>query len=93
MSDGGIKTGVIYSQEIETPKSYKIVAVRKDEKGTIHAYKLDSGDVITVDQAIAMCQMGQLEGVITGNSKNDTPFIRGVADGDRSNNLDNLPEF
>ena len=93
MSSNEIKTGVIYSQPIETPQSYKIVAVRKDSNGTIEAYKLDNDAVISVEEAVAMCQMGQLEGVRVGVSRADTRFIRGVGDGDPSNNLDNLPHF
>lgn len=93
MQNDEFKNGVVYSQEIETPETFKIVAVRKDDVGKIIAYKLDNDEVIGVEQAIAMCEIGQLEGYRVGVSRADTRFIRGVGDGDPSNNLDNLPEF
>lgn len=86
------KTGVIYSQEIEPQTQHKVVAVRKDDQNII-AYKLEDGTVLDVAGAVTMCQNGQLEGVRVGVSRAGTEFIRGVADGDDSNNLDNLPRF
>lgn len=93
MSNDELKSGVVYSQPIETPQTFKIVAVRKDDVGKIIAYKLDNNEIIDVEQAIAMCEIGQLEGYRVGVSRADTRFIRGVGDGDPSNNLDNLPGF
>jgi len=40
MQNDEFKNGVVYSQEIETPETFKIVAVRKDDVGKIIAYKL-----------------------------------------------------
>lgn len=70
-----------------------IVAVRKNEDGDNVEFKLDTGDIISVESAIAMCEAGELPGYNVGTSKAGTKFIRGNADGDESNNLDSLPTF
>ena len=70
-----------------------IVAVRKDENGDNIEFKLDTGDVIDMESAIAMCEAGELPGYNVGTSKTGTKFIRGNADGDEGNNLDALPTF
>lgn len=73
----------------------KIIAVKK---GTIDshevniAFKLDNGEILDVEQAYQYAEDGKLEGVVAAD-RNGTKYIRGVNDGDDSNNLDNLPTF
>ncbi|ASW43577.1 hypothetical protein BEN51_08800 [Clostridium isatidis] len=71
----------------------KITAVKKDSNGTITEYKLDNGTVINQEQAIQMAENHQLEGCNVGTARNGKKYIRSNADGDESNNLDQLPTF
>lgn len=71
----------------------KIVAVKKDEKGTIHMYKLDNGQVITQQDAVQMVQNKEIDNCNISTARNGTHSIRSNNDGDPSNNLDNLPSF
>lgn len=70
-----------------------IVAVRKDENGDNVEFKLDNGKVVGVNEAIKMCESGELPNYNVGTSKSGSHYIRGNADGDTSNNLDSLPTF
>lgn len=71
----------------------KIVAVRKNEQGDNEEFKLDNGSVIGMSEAIEMCNNGELPDYNVGTSRSGSQFIRGNADGDASNNLDNMPSF
>lgn len=70
-----------------------IIAVKKDETGDNKEFKLDDNRVVSLSEAIKMCENGELENYNVGTSKSGTKFIRGNADGDASNNLDQLPTF
>ena len=71
----------------------KIIAVQKDEKGTIQQYKLDNNQVVDVNQAIQMVKNNEIENCNVFTTKNGSEAIRSNNDGDESNNLDNLPTF
>lgn len=71
----------------------KIIAVQKDEHGTIQQYKLDNGTVVGVDQAIQMVSNEEIENCNVFKTKSGSQAIRSNNDGDPSNNLDNLPTF
>ncbi|NLL29611.1 MAG: DUF3892 domain-containing protein [Clostridiales bacterium] len=71
----------------------KVVAVKKDGNGTITEYKLDNGNIINQEQAIQMAEAKELEGCNVGTARNGKRYIRSNADGDESNNLDQLPTF
>jgi Protein of unknown function (DUF3892) len=71
----------------------KVTAVRKDGNGTITEYKLDNGTIINQEQAITMAETHELEGYNVGTARNGKKYIRSNADGDESNNLDQLPMF
>lgn len=70
-----------------------IVAVRKDENGDNKEFKLEDGKVVSLDVAINMCERGELPDYNVGTSKSGSKFIRGNADGESSNNLDQMPTF
>ena len=70
-----------------------IVAVKRNSDGDNEQFKLDDGQIIDLNLAIQMCKDGQLEGFNVGTSKSGTEYIRGNADGESSNNLDNMPTF
>lgn len=72
----------------------KIVAVRKDKSnGNLIAFKLDNNQELSYDDCYRRIEAGEIEGVYATTGKEGVPVIRGVADGDTSNNLSNLPEF
>lgn len=73
-------------------ETHKIVAVRRNDRELV-AYKLDDGTVIDKATAVQMCEAGQLPDYRVGVSRDDEEFIRGVGDGDESNNLRNMPGF
>lgn len=72
-----------------------VVAVRRDDSGNISELKLSSGNVVQINEAINMAKNGDLPGYNVGRTRGDNPhdILRGNADGDSSNNLDNLPTF
>lgn len=70
----------------------KIIAVNKDENGTIMAVKTDAGQVYRIDQAVQQAKMGNIAGVQV-ISRDGREYLRSYQDGDSQNNLDNLPVF
>lgn len=71
----------------------KIVATRKDSNGKIMEVKLDDNREMSIDEAIDLCISKDIEGVVVNYSKFGDAYLRGVGDGDVTNNLDNLPLF
>jgi hypothetical protein len=71
----------------------KIVAVKKDDNGTIEQYKLDNNQVVNVNEAIEMVKQNQIENCNVFTTKSGSEAIRSNRDEDKSNNLDNLPSF
>ncbi|MFD2639879.1 DUF3892 domain-containing protein [Piscibacillus salipiscarius] len=69
------------------------VAVRKDQDGDITHFKTSSGRELDYQQALNEIQNGTISGVNIGEARNGRPVIRGNADGDPTNNLDNLETF
>lgn len=73
----------------------KIVAVKKgqvDGHEVNVAFKLDNGEILDVEKAYSYAKDGKLDGV-AGVEREGSKYVRGVNDGDDSNNLDNLPTF
>lgn len=70
-----------------------IVAVRKDDSGTILEYQLGDGTVISHEEAVDLVEAGELDGYNVATARNGLKSIRSNPDGDSSNNLDNLPAF
>ena len=70
----------------------RIVAVRKDEKGTITNYKLDDGSVIDKQTACGKVNSGEIEGCATFTTRDGDEAIRSNR-GQEDYSLDNLPTF
>lgn len=71
----------------------EIVAVKKNEDGDNIEFKLDNEQVVSLEEAINMCENGELPNYNVGTSKSGTKYIRGNADGDKGNNLDSMETF
>ncbi len=71
----------------------QIVAVRKNGEGDIVELKLSSGEVVDYKLAQQMAQNGELENVNVFTGRDGEPHLRSNADGDPTNNLDQLPTF
>ncbi len=71
----------------------KIAFVRKNADGDITAVKLAGGTVLEYDEAVEMARQNKIAGATVGRARNGRPVLKGVADGDPANNLDNLPCF
>ena len=73
----------------------KIVEIHKDESGEIQLVKLDDGRIMSRIDAAIKVQTGELflPDIISAESKEGEPYLRSKPDGDRTNNLQNLPEI
>jgi hypothetical protein len=69
------------------------VAVQKNHEGNIINFKTSSGRVLSYRKALMEVENGVIAGVNIFTGKDGEPYIRGNADEDVSNNLDNLPTF
>ncbi|MCT2197530.1 DUF3892 domain-containing protein [Paenibacillus sp. p3-SID1389] len=69
------------------------IAVRKNGDGNLVAFKMSSGRVLDYQQALQEVKAGAIAGVNVFKGRDGEMYIRGDADGDPSNNLDNLPSF
>lgn len=69
------------------------IAVKKNGDGDITAFQTSSGRVLDYEQALAEVKAGNIQGVNAFKGRDGETYIRGDADGDPSNNLDNLPTF
>ena len=78
----------------QKPKEYPhhVVAVRKNEEGNLIAFKLEDGTELNFDDCWQAIHDGQLH-LIATKGKDGAPVIRSYGDGDRENNLSNLPIF
>lgn len=68
-------------------------AVQKNGDGDITSFQTSSGRVLQYEQAKQEVQNGTIQGVNVFKGRDGDMYIRGDADGDPSNNLDNLPTF
>ena len=75
-------------QERET-----FVAVQKNGEGDITAFKTSSGRELSYYEAIQEVENGAIAGANAFKGKDGDIYLRGDADGDPSNNLDNLDTF
>lgn len=69
------------------------VAVQKNGDGDITAFQTSGGRELDYAQALQEVQNGNIQGVNAFKGRDGETYIRGDADGDPSNNLDNLPTF
>ncbi|MFD0587978.1 DUF3892 domain-containing protein [Paenibacillus sp. GCM10027627] len=70
-----------------------IVAVQKNGDGDLTAFKTSSGRELDYAAALQEVQAGRLAGVNAFKGRDGETYIRGDADGDPTNNLDQLPLF
>jgi hypothetical protein len=70
-----------------------MIAVQKNNEGDILAFKTSAGRVLNYEQALQEIKGGYISGVNVFRGRDDENYIRSNADGDLSNNLDNLPTF
>ncbi|EJW17460.1 DUF3892 domain-containing protein [Paenibacillus alvei] len=69
------------------------VAVQKNGDGDLTAFQTSAGRILNYEQALQAVQNGEIAGVNAFKGRDGGTYIRGDADGDPSNNLDNLPSF
>lgn len=70
----------------------KIVAVRKNSDGSIGEYKLDTGEVLNVEDAVLKTNLGEIDGCSTFTTRDGHESIRSDR-GQYNYSLSNLPEF
>ncbi|EPY08771.1 hypothetical protein AZ66_27630 [Paenibacillus sp. E194] len=70
-----------------------IVAVQKNGDGDLTAFQTNAGRILNYEQALQAVQNGEIAGVNAFKGRDGGTYLRGDADGDPSNNLDNLPTF
>ncbi|WJH37464.1 DUF3892 domain-containing protein [Paenibacillus aurantius] len=75
------------------PDRTQVKAVRKNGDGDIVELLLESGQVVNYKEAQAMAKNGQIEHVNVFKGRDGDEHLRSDADGDPTNNLDNLPTF
>lgn len=70
----------------------KVVAIRKDETGSIALYKLNDGTVLNRKEICSEALRGNIEGVSTFTTRNGGDAVRSDR-GQYDYSLSNLPEF
>ncbi|QST02815.1 DUF3892 domain-containing protein (plasmid) [Pontibacillus sp. ALD_SL1] len=70
-----------------------IKAVQKNSEGDITAVQTASGRELSIEEAIAETESGNLKGVNTGGTRNGHKTLRSNPDDTTENNLDHLPTF
>ena len=78
--------------DFSKPQNKDIVAVHKLH-GNIQQVKFNTGEIVSIEDAIKMAEQGLINNVNTGETRNHKKTLRSNPDGDTSNNLDNLPTF
>ncbi|HSQ33665.1 MAG TPA: DUF3892 domain-containing protein [Peptostreptococcaceae bacterium] len=71
----------------------KIINVRKNQQGDITDVMLQDGNVYAIENAIMLAKDHLIEGVNVGKAKNGREYLRSNPNGDKNDNLDNVPTF
>lgn len=71
----------------------QITAVRKNGDGDLTSFQTSTGRILDYSQALNEIEAGSIAGVNVFKAKDGSKRIRGDADGDPTNNLDQLPLF
>lgn len=87
------QAGMSMLQQVSADRRETFTAVRKNGDGDITAFRTSAGRVLDYGQALREVQSGKIAGVNAFKGRDGETYIRGDADGDPSNNLDNLPTF
>ncbi|MGO0061411.1 DUF3892 domain-containing protein [Brevibacillus fluminis] len=70
-----------------------VVAVRKNGDGDIIQLRLSNGNEVDYMVAQRLAAQGEIENVQLFKGRDGDQHLRSIPDGDKSNNLDNLPLF
>lgn len=70
-----------------------VVAVQRNGDGDLTAFRTNTGRTLNYSDALQAVSNGEIAGVNIFKGRDGGHYIRGDADGDPSNNLDNLPTF
>lgn len=71
----------------------RFVAAQRNGDGDLTGFQTSSGRVLDYQQAVQEVKSGSIAGVNLFKGKDGEMYIRGDADGDPTNNLDQLPQF
>lgn len=71
----------------------RFIAAQRNGDGGLTKFQTSSGRVLDYQQALQEVQSGSIAGVNAFKGKDGEMYIRGDADGDPTNNLDQLPQF
>jgi hypothetical protein len=71
--------------------THVISRVAKDNQGEITAYELETGEIVSKEQAVLLVKQGSIGGVSVSTSKKGEEFLRSLPDQNKANNLDSLP--
>lgn len=66
---------------------------RQRYTGNIEKVKLDTGEVLDLNDAIQAVKDAKIEGVTYAESRSGSLYLRSKRGTDEDNNLNNLPEF
>ena len=76
-----------------TIEKEQFVAVRHNSDGNLIAFKSNTGKEYDYETAKELVSQGLISNAQTFKGKGSRTYIRGVVDGDKHNNLSNLPTF
>jgi hypothetical protein len=76
---------------IDTNFAHTITELIRNQKGEITAYKLENGETILKEEAIALAKQGVIRDIQISDSKTYEQYLTHLPDGDGNNNLGNLP--
>ena len=71
----------------------KFIAVRRNNDGDLIAFQSSNGKEYDYETTKELCEQGLIANAQTFKGKGGGTYIRGVVDGDKDNNLSNLPNF
>lgn len=71
----------------------QFVAVRHNSDGDLIAFKTNTGKEYDDETAKELVSQGLITNAQTFKGKGGGTYIRGIIDGDKGNNLSNLPNF
>ncbi|MNN65268.1 hypothetical protein D3C81_1807570 [compost metagenome] len=71
----------------------RFIAAQRNGDGDLVSFQTSSGRVLDYQQALHEVQAGAIAGVNVFKGRDGEMYIRGDADGDPTNNLDQLPQF
>ncbi|MBW7473601.1 DUF3892 domain-containing protein [Paenibacillus oenotherae] len=82
------------TEQVQSQQSREtFVAVQKNGDGDLTAFQTSAGRILDYSQALQEVQAGRIAGVNAFKGRDGETYIRGDADGDPANNLDQLPRF